>query len=154
MVSPQGRTPAKSRTRKVGAAVAAVASVAGMVFAAAPATATVAAYPVSYFSVSDGLGSYYSGTATWYNRSVGATGTFKAVYCSRIYGRAFTGSTSLDFVSSSTWCNRTASATLNLDANVVGGANKIWIYMTDEDGYYLDGDTCYRNVTYCVNGLE
>lgn len=146
------RARGKSRARKAGAAVAAVASVAGMVFAAAPATA--AEYPTSSFSISDGEGSYYYGTATWYNRSVGLTGTFKAVQCRRIYGRAFTGSTSLDFKSSSTWCNRTGQAPMGLDANVVGGADNIWVYMTDPYGNYIDGDTCYRNYSVCVDGLH
>ncbi|MEV6878665.1 hypothetical protein [Amycolatopsis sp. NPDC051128] len=144
---------AKSRTIKVGAAVAAVASVAGMVFAAAPATATVADYPTSTFSIVYGA-SYYKGTATFYNRSVGVDGAFKASNCRRIYARAFAGSTSLDFVSSSTWCNRSGPASLPLDANVVGGADNIWVYMTDENQTYLAGQTCYRGVSACVNGLH
>ncbi|WNV87345.1 hypothetical protein [Umezawaea sp. Da 62-37] len=145
---------AKSRTSRVGAIVAAVASVAGMVFTAAPATA--ADYPTSTFELPY-TASHYNGTATWYNRSVSVTGTFKASNCRRIYVRAFAGNTSLDFQSTSLWCNRTDTAPFTLDTNVVGGADNIWIYMT-----YLDGAvernlverTCYRSSNYCVDGLH
>jgi hypothetical protein len=146
-------TTTKSRTRKVGAVVAAVASVAGMIFAATPATATVAAYPTSTFAIPYGA-SYYNGTVTWYNRTVDVTGAFKASGCRRIYARSFAGSTSLDFVSSSTWCDRSGPATLSPDANVVGGADNIWVYMTDAAGSYLRGQTCYRSASHCVDGLH
>ena len=141
-------TTAKRRTGKVGAVVAAVASVAGMVFAAAPAAA---AYPTSTFEVPYGA-SFYNGTATWYNRSVSVTGTFRATGCRRIYARAFAGSNSLAFVSSSTWCGKTAPATLSLITNVPGGADNLWVYMTDETGKYLHGQTCYRGASTCIDG--
>ncbi|MGX7828011.1 hypothetical protein ACTG9Q_23275 [Actinokineospora sp. 24-640] len=147
------KTMAKRRTRKVGAVLAAVASVAGMVFTAAPAAAD---YPTSTFALPY-TASYYNGTATWYNRSVGVTGTFKASNCRRIYVKAFKGSTTLDFKSTSLWCDRTGTASFTLDANVVGGADNIWIYMTYMDGAIernLVERTCYRSLSYCVNGLE
>lgn len=75
---------------KAGAVVAAAASVAGMVFAAAPASATVAAYPTSDFSIEVGA-SYYKGTVTWYNRSVSVNGAFKASGCRRVYAEAIAG---------------------------------------------------------------
>ena len=138
---------------KFGVVGAVVASVAGMVFAAAPATATVAAYPTSTFSIVYGA-SYYKGTVTWYNRSVDVTGAFKATGCRRIYARSFAGSTSLDFVSSSTWCDRSGPATLSPDANVAGGADNAWVYMTDGDQNYLAGQTCYRSSSTCIDGLH
>ncbi|WP_436500456.1 hypothetical protein [Actinokineospora sp. HUAS TT18] len=144
-------TTTKSRTRKFGVLGAAVASVAGMVFAAAPASATVAEYPTSTFKVPYGA-SFYNGTATWFNRAVEVTGTFRATGCRRIYARAFAGSNSLAFVSSSTWCGTTAPATLALDTNVVGGADNIWVYMTDDTGKYLHGQTCYRGASTCIDG--
>ncbi|MEU4770012.1 hypothetical protein AB0H12_43020 [Actinosynnema sp. NPDC023794] len=117
MVKSKDETTTRSRTRKVGAAVAAVASVAGMVFAAAPVTAAV--YPTSTFSISDGEGSYYAGTVTWYNRAVGITGTFKAVGCRRVYGKAW-ASDELDWNNSALWCNHTRTQPIELDADVVG----------------------------------
>lgn len=151
MVRLKDTRKAKSRTRKVGAVVAAVASVAGMVFTAAPATA--AAYPTSDFRIPYGA-SFYNGTVTWYNRSINVTGTFRATGCRRIYARAFAGSTSLGFRSSSTWCDTTAPATLSPPADVVGGADNAWVYMTDAAGNYLHGQTCYRSSGVCIDGLH
>ena len=141
----------KSRTRKVGVAVTAAASVAGMAFAATPATAAAAA--AATVSIEYGA-SYYKGTASWSNRSVGIDASFKASNCRRVYARAFAGSTSLDFKSSSTWCNRSGPADFTLAADVVGGSDNIWVYMTDENGNYLKGLTCYRAGYYCVAGLH
>ncbi len=149
MVGLKDSTTARNRTRKVGVTVAAVASAAGMVFAAAPATATVAAYPTSTFLIDYGE-SHYNGTITWYNRSVHITGTFKATGCRRIYAEAFAGGTSVGDVSSSTWCNKSGPATLPLDtSNVIGGPSKIRVYMTDEAGGFLEGANCYPSYTYC-----
>ncbi|MFH8379296.1 hypothetical protein ACH4A7_38055 [Streptomyces cyaneofuscatus] len=147
MVGLKDTLKVKSRTRKVGVAVTAVASAAGMVFAATPAAAAGSAdFSVVYTA------SYYKGTATWSNRSVGVIGSFKASNCRRVYVRAFAGSTSLDFQSSSTWCNRSGSANFTLDANVVGGSDNIWVYMTTEDpDNVLAAQTCYRS-GYCVDG--
>ncbi|MGM1059608.1 hypothetical protein [Saccharothrix sp. Mg75] len=144
-------TTTKSRTGRFGAILAAVASVAGMVFAVAPATA--ADYPTSTFTLPYTV-SYYNGTVTWYNRSVGITGAFKASNCRRVYVRSFIGSTTLDFQSTSLWCNRSGSAPFTLDANVVGGADNIWIYMTDENDVNLVTRTCYRTADYCIAGLH
>ncbi|MFD4631127.1 hypothetical protein ACFVYR_07960 [Streptomyces sp. NPDC058284] len=148
MVKLKDTTTVKSHTRKVGMAVTAAVSVAGMVFAAAPASAAGAAT----FSIEYGA-SYYKGTASWSNRSVSVDGSFKASNCRRVYARAFAGSTSLDFKSSSTWCNRSGPADFALAANVVGGSDNIWLYMTDENQNYLKGQTCYR-AGYCVDGLH
>ncbi|MFD5097531.1 hypothetical protein [Streptomyces albidochromogenes] len=136
--------------RKAGVAVAA--SVAAMAFAATPATA-VAAYPTSDFSIEVGA-SYYKGTATWYNRAVEVNGAFKATGCRRVYARAFTGTTSRAFESSSTWCDRSGPARLGLDVPVAGGADHVWVYMTDGSQNYLEGMTCYRGYDYCIDGLH
>lgn len=157
MVMLKDTTTAKSRRRKVGAVVAAAAAVAGMISAAAPvaaaAPAAATAYPTSTFKIPYGA-SYYNGTVTWYNRSVGVDGAFKASNCRRIYGRAWAGDTSLDFKSSSLWCNKAGPASLPLDANVVGGSDVTWVYMTNEFGDYLHGQTCFRGVSICVDGLQ
>ncbi|MFD1151583.1 hypothetical protein [Saccharothrix hoggarensis] len=119
----------------------------------APATAAAApaaAYPTSTFSIEVGA-SYYKGTVTWYNRSVGVTGAFKAVGCRRVYGEAWSGDTYLDTVSSSTWCDRAGQAPFSIAADVVGGANELYIWMTTGDpDYFLEGVVCYRGVSVCV----
>ncbi len=150
MVRMKDTTKAKSRARKVGAAVAAVASAGGMVFAATPADATVAAYPTSTFPIEVGA-SYYKGTVTWYNRSVGVTGAFKAVGCRRVYAEARAGSTFLDWDSSSTWCDKSGQAPISLDANVTGGATKVYVWMTTGNpAEGLEYVTCYRGVSACA----
>lgn len=153
MVKLKDPSKAKSRTRKVGVAVTAAASVAGMAFASAPATAAVADYPISEFSIVYGA-SYYNGTATFYNRSVDVKGAFKATGYRRVYARAWAGTTSLDFQSTGTWYNRSGSANFTLKADVVGGADHIWVYMTDENQKYLKGETCYRGIYDCIDGLH
>ncbi|MCX4671944.1 hypothetical protein OG453_35600 [Streptomyces sp. NBC_01381] len=150
MVRLKDASKVKSRTRKVGVAVTAAASVAGLAFTATPATAVAAAATVSIeYGASD-----YEGTVSWSNRSVGIDAWFKASNCRRVYARAFAGSTSLDFKSSSTWCNRSGPADFALAANVVGGSDNVWVYMTDENGNYLKGQTCYRAGYYCIAGLH
>ncbi|GAA2698846.1 hypothetical protein GCM10010412_094910 [Nonomuraea recticatena] len=149
MVRLQDTTQAKSRTRKVGAVVAAVASVTGMVFAAAPATA--AAYPTSTFSIQVGA-SYYKGTVTWYNRSVGVTGAFKAVGCRRVYAdtRIANSGRRLDWQSSSTWCDESGPATLAVNADVPGGATKVNVWMTTGNpNEGLEHFSCYRDFSTC-----
>ncbi|MFI1596229.1 hypothetical protein [Streptomyces venezuelae] len=130
-------------------AVIAAASVAAMASAATPASAAAASATIS---IEYGA-SYYKGAASWSNRSVGIDASFKASNCRRVYARAFAGSTSLDFKSSSTWCNRSGPADFTLAANVVGGSDNIWVYMTDENQKYLKGQTCYR-AGYCIDGLH
>lgn len=153
MVKLMDTTKTKTRSRKVGAVVAAATSVAGMVFAAPPATATVAAYPTSTFEIVVGA-SYFKGTVTWYNRSVGVTGAFKATGCRRAYGQAFKGSAPLKFANTSTWCDRSGPVTLDVKTDVVGGADNIWVYMTDGNLERLEGQTCYRGASTCIDGLQ
>ncbi|WP_344495848.1 hypothetical protein [Streptomyces enissocaesilis] len=112
-MSLKGISKVKSRTRKAGVAVTAVASVAGMVFAATPAAAAGSAT----FSIDYGA-SYYKGAATWSNRTVDVAGSFKADICRRVYVRAFAGSTTLDVKSTSGWCNRSGPANFTLAADV------------------------------------
>ncbi|MEU3743291.1 hypothetical protein AB0E78_40365 [Streptomyces sp. NPDC032198] len=148
MVRLKDTSKVNSRVRKAGVAVTAAASVAAMALAATPASAAASAT----VSIEYGA-SYYKGTASWSNRSVGIDAVFKASNCRRVYARAFAGSTSLDFKSSSTWCNRSGPADFTLAANVVGGSDNIWVYMTDENQNYLRGVTCYR-AGYCIDGLH
>ncbi|MEU4769435.1 hypothetical protein AB0H12_39955 [Actinosynnema sp. NPDC023794] len=152
MVKPKNKATTKSRTRKLGAAVAAMVSVAGMLLAAAPATA--AAYPTTDFYVWDSKGSYYSGTVTWYNRSVGITGTFNTVGCRRVYGEAWANTRRLDWGNSALWCNHLRTQSIPLDANVAGGATTVVVGMADENAVtYLDYVTCYRGDSVCEWGV-
>ncbi|MEV6823989.1 hypothetical protein [Amycolatopsis sp. NPDC051102] len=133
-------------TRKIGAAAAVVAAAAGMVFAAQPANA---AYPTSTFDITYGA-SYYRGTVTWYNRSVGVAGTFKATGCRRVYASAWAGSVRTDYRSTSTHCDSTTSTSFSLTADVVGGADVVDLWMTDGGGTYLKGVACYRGDSTCA----
>lgn len=144
MLTLLAKPTAKNRVKKISAAIAAVAAASGLVLAGAPAaTAAPAEYPTSSFSVGSGA-SYFSGTITWYNRSVGVAGTFKAVGCRRVYASAWAGGSELDERSSSTHCNSTTFETIPLAANVPGGAAWVDIIMTDQNGAYLDGETYWR----------
>ncbi|WP_125797503.1 hypothetical protein [Amycolatopsis sp. WAC 01376] len=135
---------------KAGAVVAVAASVAGMVFAAAPASATVAAYPTSDFSIEVGA-SYYKGTVTWYNRSVSVNGAFKASGCRRVYAEAIAGTRWLDWQSSSTWCDESGPAPLHLNADVDGGATKVNVWMTTENASKgLEYFVCTRGYSLCA----
>lgn len=138
--------------RKGGAVGAAIAAVAGVAFAATPATAapaTATAYPTSTFEIPYGA-SYYNGTVTWFNRSVGVDGNFKAVGCHRVYGQAWAGNTELDYQSSSTHCDYANVQPIPLDANVAGGATEVYVWMTDAKGIFQFGNICYRGVAKCV----
>lgn len=130
--------------RKVSAIMAAVAAAAALVLAGAPAaTAAPAAYPTTLFTVQSG-NSYFTGTITWYNRSVGVVGGFNADECRRVYGTAWAGITPLDERSSSTHCNTYTNETIPLAADVPGGASRVYISLTDANGAVLDDDYYYH----------
>ncbi len=136
-------------TKRIGVVGAVVASAAGMVFAAAPASAAVAANPTSSFSIVYGA-SYYKGTVTFYNRSAQVTGAFKATGCRRVYAQAWSGATWKDWASSSTWCDRADQQPLSLTADVAGGATEVDVWMTSSDPYDgLEYVACYRGNSVC-----
>lgn len=160
MVRSRNTSKAKSRVRKVGAAVTAVAAVAGgMVFAATPASANAnVGANVSASANANGSAdfvldvgaSYYKGTATWYNRSVVIDGLFKATGCRRIYAEAYAGNTGLGLQSTSTWCDRSGPQDFALSADVVGGSDNVYIYMTDENLKFIEGRICFRDFGPCI----
>ncbi|MFI5797823.1 hypothetical protein [Streptomyces sp. NPDC051677] len=101
--------------------------------AATPATA--AAYAPTPVYVSDGAGSYISGTLTWYNRSVVFTGTLKSVGCRRAWYSVFDGyANPLGARSSSTHCNTVTSVPATLPADVVGGGSYVGVCLDDANG--------------------
>ncbi|MCX5098313.1 hypothetical protein OG887_01840 [Streptomyces sp. NBC_00053] len=103
--------------------------------AVASTPATAAAYPTTSVKVSDGAGSYISGTLTWYNRSVDFTGTLKSVGCRRAWYSVFDGyANPLGARSSSTHCNTVTSVPATLPADVVGGGTYVGVCLDDANG--------------------
>lgn len=136
-----------SLLRLAGAGVTLALGSTVMVLAAPSASAASANVRLPYGA------SNYTGTATWSNRAVAIDGSFKATGCRRVYARAFAGSTTLDFRSTSTWCDTSGPANFDLTADVVGGSDNIWVYMTDQNGVHLKEQTCYRASGTCIDGL-
>lgn len=98
--------------RRIGMIVAAAAAVPTLVAgptvaAAAPASAD--AYPTLNFLIKDGTGGYYSGTVTFYNRSVGVIGSFNASGCERAYATSLVDLKALDARSTSLHCDTVTS---------------------------------------------
>ncbi len=148
MAKSKDSTTTKSHTRKAGTTVAAVASLAGMVFTATPASAIP--HPTSTFSIEAGA-SYYRGTVTWYDRSVGVTGTLKTVGCWRVYLRVFADTRQLDYLRSGTQCDKTTNMSSSLSANVAGGADTVYIQMTETSQNIVKGATCVPSSSVCEN---
>lgn len=136
----------KNRTRKFRFAVAAVAAAAGMVLIGAPGASAATTSTAKDFIVwgADGV-SYFRGTATFNNRSVNVAGYFHAVGCRRFYASSHAGSTQLDIRSTSTHCDTTTWESIPLDANVVGGANRVRVALTDQNGQNGRGGDIYRD---------
>lgn len=139
--------------RRFGLTVAAAAG--ALTFAAAPtvaaaAPAGAAADPTSYFLLKDGTGGYFSGRVNWYNRSVGVVGSLNSSGCERALARSIVDLKELDARSTSLRCNTITSFDVSLSANVPGGANRVYVELTDEYGRVLDFQNCYRGDADCV----
>ncbi|MEV6443062.1 hypothetical protein [Amycolatopsis sp. NPDC051716] len=135
--------------------MAVAAAAAALTFAAAPtvagaAPAGAADYPVSYFLVKDGTGGYFSGRVTWYNRSVGIVGSLNSSGCERALARSIVNLKELDARSTSLRCNTVTSVSFSLSADVPGGADRVYVDLTDEYGRILDFMNCYRGNPDCV----
>ncbi|MET7996370.1 hypothetical protein ABZU76_36325 [Amycolatopsis sp. NPDC005232] len=133
----------------VAAAAAALTLVAAPTVAAA-APAGAAAYPTSYFLVKDGTGGYFSGRVTWYNRSVGIVGSLNSSGCERALARSLVDTKQLDAKSTSLRCNTVTSFNVSLSADVPGGANRVYVDLTDEYGAVLDFQNCFLGSADCV----
>ena len=116
---------------------------------AAAAPASVDAYPTSDFYIEGYDGSYFSGTVTWYNRSVGVAGIYNAVGCTRVYMAALDGRRVLDERSTSLHCNKVTLENIPLSANVPGGADRVYIDIRNEHGILLDWTNCWRATMLC-----
>jgi hypothetical protein len=142
--------------RRIGMIVAAAAAVLTLVAAptaaptvAAAAPASAVAYPTTDFLIRDGAGGYFSGTVTWYNRSVGVVGAFNAHDCERVLARSIVDLTALDARSTSLHCNTQTSENIPLSADVPGGANRVYIDIRDEYGNVFDFTNCWRDTDIC-----
>ena len=132
------------------AAAAAVTAVTGLVLVAAPAaasaSATTAAYPTNGFDVTFGA-TYARGTLTWFDRAVRAEGTLRSLSssgCRRAYAATYDSNGAfLDHRSTSAQCGDAIKPfTLNVPANVRGGAAITVVCLLDRDGAPLSDDSC------------
>jgi hypothetical protein len=138
--------------RRIGMILAAAAAVltvvtGSTVAAAAPAGAD--AYPTLNFLIKDGTGGYYSGTVTWYNRSVGVIGAFNASGCERAYATSIVDLKALDARSTSLHCDTVTDASFSLSADVPGGANRVYLAIKSEYGRVYDSTNCWRETMIC-----
>jgi hypothetical protein len=127
--------------------VAAPTAVVPAVAAAAPTSAV--AYPTSNFLIRDGSGGYFSGTVTWYNRSVSVVGAFNASSCERVEARSLAWTTLLDARSTSVHCGTQTDEHFLLDADVPGGADRVYIKIENEHGRIFELTNCWRASLVC-----
>jgi hypothetical protein len=138
--------------RRIGMIATAAAAVLSLVAAptvAAAAPASADAYPTLNFLVKDGAGGYFSGTVTFYNRSVGVVGAFNASGCERAYATSLVDSTALDARSTSLHCDTVTDANFSLSADVPGGANRVYLAIKNEYGRVWDFMNCWRETMIC-----
>lgn len=109
---------------------------AGTLLGAPAVGAQTAPYPSTPFDVTVGASSV-RGTLTWYDRSVGAAGTHRAVGCNRVWFSTYGASgNELGTSSTSRQCNGTYQFNVVLPANVPGGAASVRIC--------LDANTAFK----------
>lgn len=127
-----------------------LAAAASLAMAAVVTTPAVAATPAPSATQATAVhleygASYISGTLTFFNRSVGFTGSLRAVGCRRAWFSAYdTSGTSLGARSSSTHCDTTVAIPVTLPADVVGGAAYVTICMDDQNANPLVCQDYYR----------
>ncbi|MEV0523793.1 hypothetical protein AB0I66_10220 [Streptomyces sp. NPDC050439] len=112
---------------RLAAGLGSIVLTAGALLGAPAAGAQTAPYPSTSFDVTVGASSV-RGTLTWRDRSVGATGTHRAVGCGRVWFRTYGASGNvLDTVSSSTRCNVTYQFRHEFVADAPGGVASVEI---------------------------
>ncbi|MBU2664528.1 hypothetical protein KOI35_13580 [Actinoplanes bogorensis] len=140
-----GRVTSAVRATAVSAAVAATAIFGG-------STPAQAAYPTDSVLVSYGS-SNFTGTATFYNQSVGVSGTLKvaAGACMRVKAYAKIAGTSTEFpeVSSSLKCGGSTTyknypVSLTATAPVRGGADLTYVSLFDVNDHFLTLDGAWK----------
>lgn len=109
--------------------------------ASAPAApAAPAAYPTSPVDVTYG-NTYVRGTLTWYYRSVGFTGTWRAIPssgCRRVFIETYdSGGHPLGARSTSTLCDGVKPVELTIPADIPGGAATVGVCLDDGDARHL-----------------
>lgn len=116
-------------------ASASVTAVPGTLATSAPAApAAPAAYPTTPVDVTYGA-TYVRGTLTWYYRSVGFTGTWRAIPssgCRRVWAQTYdSAGHSLGVRSTSTLCDGVKPFELTIPADVPGGATRVVVCLDD-----------------------
>ncbi|MFB7272618.1 hypothetical protein [Streptomyces sp. NPDC056244] len=102
--------------------------------AAAAEPVAAVAYPTRDVDVTFGA-TYVRGTLTWYNRSVGITGTYRAIAssgCRRVWvGTYDIAGVPLDAQSTSTLCDGVKPIDFPVPADVPGGAASVLVCLDD-----------------------
>ncbi|MBW5423146.1 hypothetical protein GKQ77_16490 [Streptomyces sp. BG9H] len=115
----------------LAAALGSVVLTAGTLLGAPAAGAQTAPYPTTGFDITLGASSL-RGTLTWYNRSVGAEGTLRAVGC---YGASFSAygasGRELSAWNTGTKCDGTYPFNVGLPADAPGGAAYVKVCLDD-----------------------
>ena len=138
-------TISAKRSFKVTLIASLVAALGMLTTPAISSASTSQAYPVTPFRLTYGA-SVLAGSITWYNRSIHATGSVKAVS---------TGKTAV-FQGESPYClsvpeTRTASVgetrgfAVDIPCDYPGGITIVYVELWDVQGNYLRGATCTRN---------
>ncbi|MGW8887178.1 hypothetical protein [Streptomyces sp. NPDC055749] len=128
------------RRMKMAAGLGTATLTAGMLLGLPATSAQAVAYPTTPGIHVPYGATYTSGTATWYNRSVTLVGQHRAISSSGcratwMYTYDAAG-TQLGSGGTGVICNQTANFTLNVSADVPGGAAKITVCL--DDGNYVD----------------
>ncbi|MGW0562171.1 hypothetical protein ACWDZ4_16510 [Streptomyces sp. NPDC003016] len=130
-----GRTgsshPGDRMRTHLAATLGSVVLTAGTLLGAPAAGAQTAAYPITPFDVALGA-SYVRGTLTWYDRSVGADGTLRAVGCNRAWFGAYGASgNELGSWNTGIKCDVTYRFRIGIPADAPGGAAYVRVCMDD-----------------------
>lgn len=127
---------------------------AGLTSVAAPSAAAADATKV-YLEGTD-MTTWFEGTVSFTNRSASVVGELRVgtFSCLRLYGATYTASGKrLDYRSTSLHCDDHTWPTIPLNADVVGGAASVGVWIEDSTGRYLDGCTVKRGeLPSCLHG--
>ncbi|MFD3657706.1 hypothetical protein [Streptomyces sp. NPDC058620] len=141
---------------KMTAGLGTAALTAGMLLGLPATSAQAADYPTTPGIHVPYGATYTLGTATWYNRSVTLDGEHRAISSSGCRATSMTtydangqllGSNRTGVI-----CNRTAGFTLNVRADVPGGADRIEVCLTDGNYARLACKPYYRDLAPSARG--
>ncbi|MEU1018338.1 hypothetical protein ABZ383_34850 [Streptomyces sp. NPDC005900] len=128
----------------LAAALGSAVLTAGALLGAPAVSAQTTAYPTTPVDVTYGA-SYVRGTLTWYNRSVGFSGTLRAVGCRRAWFGAYdANNVKRGEVSTSPKCDTTYAINVGIPADVAGGAASVIVCIDDANANPLKCVRYYR----------